>query len=71
MSLEKKYEEVKAQFGFDPKKLIGREICGYEIDYYVAHGKMGVVFHAKKNAGFEAAVKIMPDNKLLPGWMLS
>ena len=66
--LEQKFEQIKAQFGFDAKKLIGREMCGYEIDRYVGHGKMGVVFHAKKNVGFEAAVKIMPNSKLLPGW---
>jgi len=68
LSLEKKYDEVKAQFSFDPKKLLGKEICGYQIDYYVGHGKMGVVFHAKKNVGFEAAVKIMPNSKLTPAW---
>ena len=69
MSSEKKFEEVKRIFGFDPQSLIGKEIEKYEIDHYVAHGTMGVLFHAtRKDVGDEAACKIIPQNRLQPGW---
>lgn len=69
MSFEKKFEEVKQRFGFDPQNLIGKEIEKYTIDRYVGHGTMGVVFHAiRKDIGDEAACKIIPKNRLQPGW---
>ena len=69
MSSEKKFEEVKKIFGFDPRSLVGKEIEKYEIDRYVAHGTMGILFHAiRKDIGDEAACKIIPQNRLQPGW---
>jgi serine/threonine protein kinase len=68
LSLEK-FKEVKRKFGFDPRSLIGKEIGKYEIDRYVAHGTMGVLFHAvRKDIGDEAACKIIPQNRLRTGW---
>jgi serine/threonine protein kinase len=64
-----KFEEVKRIFGFDPRSLIGKKIGNYEIDQYIAHGSMGVLFHAiRKDVGDEAACKIIPQKRLQLGW---
>lgn len=69
MSLEKKFKEVKERFGFDPQSLIGKRLEGYEIDRYVGHGTVGVVFHAvRKDIGDEAACKIIPQQNLKKDW---
>jgi serine/threonine protein kinase len=68
LSLESEFEEVKKEFGFNPQGLIGKVFQGYEIDRYVGHGTMGVVFHAvKKEIGDEAACKIIPQDNI-KGW---
>lgn len=69
MSLEKKFSEVKRRFGFDPQILIGQTFEDYEIDRYVGHGTVGVVFHAiRKDIGDEAAYKIIPQHNLKKDW---
>lgn len=69
MSLEKKFEEVEEIFGFNPQDVIGEKIEEYEIDRYVGHGAMGVVFRAvRKDIGDVAACKIIPQHRLQEGW---
>jgi serine/threonine protein kinase len=71
LSSEKKqeYEEIKQRFGFYPEEIVGKTINGYTVDRYIAHGTIGVVFHAvNKEIGDVAACKIIPQKTLKDGW---
>jgi serine/threonine protein kinase len=69
LSLEKKeYEEIQNIFGINPNSAIGEKINEFEIKNYIGHGKVGIVYRGENKYGFEAAVKIIPNNTLKNGW---
>ena len=64
MSLEKKYKEIKRKFKLDVNDVIGKEFLKYKIDYLIGNGTKGIVFHGIRDFGFNAAIKLIPNDKI-------